>query len=62
MIGPNVSLRCKPVLRSRSLILAGIALAGVLGLGSNPLRAQDAQSLKIRISPSASKGRTPTRD
>ena len=46
MIGPNVSLCCKPVLGSRSLILAGIALAGAFGLGSNALRAQDAKKPK----------------
>ena len=46
MIGPNVSLCCKPVLRSRSFIMAGIALAGAFGLGSNTLRAQEAQKPK----------------
>jgi hypothetical protein len=46
MIGRNVRLCCKPVLSSRPWILAGIALAGAFGLGSNALSAQGAQKPK----------------
>ncbi len=46
MSGRNVRLCCKPVLSSRPWILAGIALAGAFGLGSNGVKAQDAPKSK----------------
>lgn len=46
MSGRTVRLCSRLVLSSHRWILAGIALAGAFGLGSNALRAQDAQKPK----------------